>query len=116
MGMYDQYAHAQYLEAIRQRVCAKCIDRTPSGICVAGRYEDCALIQFLPQIVKVVTETRSDRIDDYISALRNEVCSECKNQSPEGICQVRDEIEFALDRYYPLVIEAIEEQLHLKWE
>ena len=33
----------------------------------------------------------------------------CKNQSPDGTCKLRNAADCGLDRYFELIIEAIEE-------
>ncbi|MBS4029763.1 MAG: hypothetical protein KGZ58_14155 [Ignavibacteriales bacterium] len=96
-----------YLETIRTHICSKCINRTSSGVCTPDIERDCALIQFLPEIVRIVNSTQSESYDDYVSALRDIVCAQCK-ESPQGVCSLRDDVECAVDRYYPLVIEAIQ--------
>jgi hypothetical protein len=44
--------------------------------------------------------------------LRKNVCSECRHQSSDGTCSLRRSLDCGLDRYFPLVIEAIEEVNH----
>jgi len=63
---------------------------------------------FMPQIVQAIQEVRSDKVGDYLASLRENVCADC-HEDKEGICNVRHEIECALDRYFPLIIDAIEE-------
>ncbi|HLF13814.1 MAG TPA: universal stress protein [Bacteroidota bacterium] len=104
----------RYLEEIRQRVCMKCIDRTPSGLCVASTYDSCAINRYLPEIIDIVLTTPGDNLDAYVARLREKVCSVCQHQSPDGHCDMRDDVECALDRYFPLVIEAIQEVHHVR--
>ncbi len=98
-----------YLQQIRQNVCSKCIDRTASGLCVATTFDSCAINRFLPEIIDIVLAGPADTYDDTVERLRSRVCSACEQQSPDGRCELRDDVECALDRYFPLVIEAIRE-------
>ncbi len=99
----------RYLQAIRERVCVKCIDRTTSGLCVASTFDACAINRYLPEIVDIVLAAPEGGNEEYVARLREKVCSVCQHQSPDGRCDMRDDVECALDRYFPLVIEAIQE-------
>jgi len=98
----------QYWSAIQDRVCPKCIDGDGAGNCRLPLDQSCAVQEFLPQIVQSVTSIRSDRYDDYVEALRKNVCAQCTEQTPEGICRRRNSVECALDRYYGLILQVIE--------
>ena len=99
----------RYLQAIREKICSKCIDRTSAGICAASTYEACAINRFLPEIIDIVLATGGNDIVAGVARLRETVCSVCQHQSPDGHCDLRDDVECALDRYFPLVVEAIQE-------
>jgi len=103
MMKYDE----KYLQEIRQRVCSKCIDRTASGLCTASTFDACAINRFLPEIIDIVLAEPVDDYATYVARLRSRVCSACERQSPDGRCDLRDDVECALDRYFPMVIEAI---------
>ena len=102
---YDE----RYLQAIREKICTKCIDRTSTGICAATTYEACAINRFLPEIIDIVLTTGGNDLGVHVARLRENVCSVCQHQSPDGHCDLRDDVECALDRYFPLVVEAIRE-------
>ncbi len=102
---YDE----RYLQAIRERVCMKCIDRTTSGLCVASTYDACAINRYLPEIIDIVLALPDAGNEVYVAKLRETVCAVCQHQSPDGRCDMRDDVECALDRYFPLVIEAIQD-------
>jgi len=99
----------QYLEMIQQRVCAKCIDTDEKGNCLLHDDEICAVEEFLPEIVQAIQRVQSDKVEDYVLELRNLVCSQCKHQSEDGTCVVRNNLDCGLDRYFPLIIEAVEQ-------
>lgn len=102
----------RYLLAIREKVCMKCIDRTPGGVCAASTFEACAINRFLPEIIDIVLSTGGDDPAAAVTRLRDEVCSLCLHQSPDGRCDLRDDAECALDRYFPLLVEAIRDVQH----
>ena len=97
-----------YWEEIQQRICHKCIDGDGKGNCRLPAGETCALKAFLPEIVSTVANVKTDSYDAYLGALRRHVCILCDWQTPDGVCKKRNDLECALDRYYPLVIEIIE--------
>jgi hypothetical protein len=45
----------------------------------------------------------------YEEELRKRVCFHCKNQTSDGRCSLRENVECTLDRYFPLIVEVIEE-------
>ena len=96
-------------DAIRQRICSVCVDRNTGGNCALDASSECALFDSFPRIVQAVSGVQSELIDDYVAAIRSTVCSECVNQDRNGICNVREEVRCALDRYLLLIVEAIEE-------
>lgn len=97
-----------YFDAIREYVCSVCQTPGAHSYCGVAEKDVCAVERFLPEIVSVATSINSDRIDDYVSALRDTVCRTCR---PEGQteCSVRDSQLCGLDRYFVLIIEAIEQ-------
>ena len=99
----------EYWLALQQRVCAKCIDGDGAGNCRLAQDEDCALKTHFPLILEVIQSTSSDKIDPYLERLRNSVCGICIHQSADNSCRLRDNVDCALDRYYPLIVEVIEE-------
>jgi hypothetical protein len=102
-----------YWEAVQRKVCQKCIDGDGHGNCRLGTVDECALKVYLPQIVEVVLAARSPDIEPYVQELRQKVCGECRHQGSDGNCLLRNAVDCALDRYFPLVVDAIEE-LHSK--
>ena len=102
----------EYAEAIRQKVCAKCIDRGMYGQCGLTTDQQCAVELHLPEIVRSVLSVKSDSLDRYLESLRTNVCGVCTHQTRDGSCMLRKQLDCGLDRYFPLIIEAIE-QTHL---
>ncbi len=98
------------LEAIvRNKLCRYCTDRTPEGCCGLERPEECALFRLFPQVVHAIQSTDSDNVNDYVAAIRGEVCVICQEQSTDGSCEKRHDVQCTLDAYLLLVVDAIEE-------
>ncbi len=98
-----------YRDAIQRRVCGVCLDQKDDGSCrLAGR-RTCAIEMHLPRIVQAVMAVDSVRMDEYIDAIRQQICSDCNEQSGDGRCQRRDSGECGLWTYLPLLVDAIEE-------
>ena len=98
------------LEAIvRERICRVCTDRTVDGACGLEDPSSCALFRLFPQVARAVQSTTSDDIRDYIRAIREQVCSICREQTADGECESRKHVRCALDAYLLPVIDAIEE-------
>lgn len=97
-----------YHDAIRERVCTRCIDGDGEGNCRLQSSTECPLMMHLPMIVNAVNRVSSDRVEDYVSELRAIVCTQCSHQTADGRCTLRTFVECGLDRYFPLVVEAIE--------
>lgn len=87
----------------------KCIDGDGHGFCRLRGEEECALKAYFPRIVESILAVQADRIEPYIESLRKNVCAFCRHQRPDGTCSFRVQLDCGLDRYFPLVIEAIEE-------
>jgi hypothetical protein len=94
---------------VRNRVCGVCSERTVEGACGLEKPSGCALFQLFPQVAKAIQSVSSEDINDYIGAIRRNVCAVCFDQAPEGSCETRAQVRCALDAYLLLVIDAIEE-------
>jgi hypothetical protein len=98
------------LEAIvRNRICKVCTSRTISGDCGLEEPSSCALFRLFPQVAQAIQSVRSDDINQYIEAIRRQVCSVCNDQSADGSCETRQQVQCSLDAYLLLVVDAIEE-------
>ena len=98
----------EYLEAIRLKVCSVCLDSRDDRTCgLSGRV--CAIEKHLPRLVEVLSEIDSPRMDDYVAAIRAQVCASCDQQDDSGRCDLRAQAACALDAYLSLVVDAVEE-------
>lgn len=98
-----------YEEAVVRHVCAHCIDFGEDGICHNPDPKGCAIFRYLPELIAIADRVRERRIQPYIDAVRKEICMKCRSGSPGDPCPLRDTLDCGLDRYLPLVLEAIEE-------
>lgn len=98
----------EYWQAVSAKVCVKCIDSDGQGNCRLTGIDECGLKFHFPRIIETVLSVKSDRMEPYIEALRRNVCAYCAHQSPDGKCMFRANVDCGLDRYFPLVVEAIE--------
>src|SRR3989338_1788285 len=98
-----------YRRAIQKKVCEHCIDLAENGHCVLTGERQCGVELYLDKIVSIVHSVKSQNLQDYVRVLREQVCASCKNQNPDGSCRLRGEADCGLDRYFALVVEAIEE-------
>jgi hypothetical protein len=98
----------QYWQAIQEKICPRCLDGDSEGTCRLPAGEECALKSFLPQMVVTIANVKSNSIESYIAALRRHVCILCDHQQANMTCKKRADLECALDRYYPLVVQIVE--------
>ena len=94
---------------VRNRICAVCTERTADGGCGLEQSTGCALFDLFPRVAQAIQTTNSDDIQQYIEAIRRDVCSVCLEQDPDGSCERRRQVRCALDAYLVPVVDAIEE-------
>jgi hypothetical protein len=103
MERYDEY-----WQAVSAKVCIKCIDADSNGHCRIGNERECGLKIHFPKIVETILSVESDKLEPYVLALRQTVCANCEYQSADGTCTVRTQIDCALDRYFPMIVDVIQ--------
>jgi hypothetical protein len=99
----------EYWAALQAKICVKCVDGNGSGACLIAPGRDCALRTHFDKIIAAVNAVYSHSVTPYVDELRKNVCASCAGQTPGGSCSLRDETECALDRYFPLIVQVIEE-------
>ena len=104
-----QRSLAELESIVRRKICGVCSDRTEDGSCGLDQPASCALFRLFPQVAQAIQSVDSSEIRDYVAAIRSRVCSICIEQTPEGSCEMRRQVECALDAYLVLIVEAIEE-------
>jgi hypothetical protein len=98
-----------YWQAVQYKVCVNCIDSDGHGTCRLRGEEECGLKTYFPQIIGAILSVVNTRIEPYVDALRKKVCSFCRHQTHDGRCSFRARLDCGLDRYFPLIVEAVEE-------
>lgn len=99
----------EYWDAVSAKVCGNCIDSDGFENCRLTGEQACGLKIHFPKVVETVLSVKGDRIEPYIDALRKNVCAFCRHQSPNGTCSFRRNLDCGLDRYFPLVVNTIED-------
>lgn len=97
-----------YEEALKRHVCSHCIDFGKDHICHAPDPKGCAVFRYLPELVSIAQQVNDLKIEPYLAAVRDHICMNCTNQT-SAKCSLRDSLDCGLDRYLPLVLEAIDE-------
>ena len=100
---------AELESIVRNRICAVCTERNVDGACGLEEPAGCALFDLFPRVAKAIQSTNSNDIQDYVEAIRRDVCSVCLDQDPDGSCERRRMVRCALDAYLLPVVDAIEE-------
>jgi hypothetical protein len=94
---------------VRNRICNVCTERTVEGQCGLEEPSSCALFRLFPQVAQAIQSVKSDDIQEYLDAIRRNVCSVCADRASDESCETRQEVRCALDAYLLLVVDAIEE-------
>jgi hypothetical protein len=94
---------------VRNRICKVCTERTVDGNCGLEEPSSCALFRLFPQVAQAIQSVDSDDVQQYIEAIRHNVCAVCADQARDGSCETRQQVQCALDAYLLLVVDAIEE-------
>jgi hypothetical protein len=94
---------------VRNKICNVCTERTVDGQCGLEEPSNCALFRLFPQVAEAIQAVKSDDIQQYIDAIRRNVCSVCADRASDESCETRQQVRCALDAYLLLVVDAIEE-------
>ena len=99
----------EYREALHAKICSRCADGDGTGACRIAPGRTCAIETHFERIIASVNSVYSPSIEPYEEQLRKRVCGVCREQAADGTCRLRDEVDCALDRYFPLIVQVIEE-------
>ena len=97
-----------YEEAVRRHVCSHCIDYGEDGQCHSLDVSGCAIYRFLPELIGIAQKIRRSNMKSYQRAVRKCICRRCDHSKGKE-CSLRKELDCALDRYLPLVLDALDE-------
>ena len=98
----------KYIKAIRENVCAICVDSNESGECTLNEKETCAVEFYFPKILDVVHGAGTDDLNEIHQKLADTVCVECRASIDNGHCYLREDANCSLDRYFSVIVETIQ--------
>ncbi|MBN1302333.1 MAG: hypothetical protein JW995_14040 [Melioribacteraceae bacterium] len=98
---------SKYIEALRENVCAICVDSSEEGECTLTEKEVCAIEIYFSRILDIIHSDQADDIDLLTDRLRKEICEKCRASVGKDKCYLRDDANCALDRYFPLIVETV---------
>jgi len=96
----------QYLDGVRSSVCKSCSKSDANGRCLAAPGTECVLELYLPQVTKALESAHGGSVDEYMLALRTEVCSTCKFRDESGYCYTSDSFGCPLESFFQTVANA----------
>jgi hypothetical protein len=82
--MAAQATLQEYLEEIRDHVCARCVERLPGAPPCEPLGKKCAIEAELPRFVNAVREVASPNIEPYVENIERRVCSQCERRGGEA--------------------------------
>jgi hypothetical protein len=92
----------EYLEEVRQRLCARCVVRVPGAPPCGPRGVGCGVERYLPELIGICHSIKSRLIDPFADAMEAQICTTCELRKSRGCpCPMK--------YLLPLAIEAIEE-------
>ena len=95
-----------YIEAIRETVCAVCVD-SQNGECTLSGDEYCAVEVHAAKIIKLVQKSEAEDFQTLYDEMKLKICADCRDESDNGDCSVRKDANCSLDRYFPLIVDTI---------
>ena len=101
-------------DRIRETICQACMHRTAKAGCSLGGEQECAIMSRSDKIIEIVRSIQDPSIEPYVERLREIICNECRMQDPRGHCRMRDHADCALDDYFVLLVDQVEQELDLE--
>lgn len=102
MPAYENERYQPYLDALREQVCSRCIERPPGGPPCLPLGKRCGLELNLPQIVDAVHQVHSNNMEPYAEVFHDLVCTQCANRTTS-------QCPCPMDYLLLLAVQAIEE-------
>lgn len=75
--MFTEEVLTEYLDEIREQVCAHCPERPPGGPPCEPLGKFCGVEMHLPRLIDSIHAVQSQRTDPYLAHNRMEICSRC---------------------------------------
>lgn len=106
-----QPLHDRVQNRIRETICKACIYERADGGCSLSGQRECPILGRLPKIIDIIRTTHDSDIGPYVERLREVICKDCEMQDPAGTCALREHAECALDDYFVLIVDLVEQEL-----
>ena len=98
-------------ERVEAEISPNCMHRMPSGVCRQPEDFPCPIHGNMAAIIEVVRSVSSNRIDPYVTRLREVVCQKCQMLNESSECKLRDTLDCCLDVFVVLIVKIVEEEL-----
>jgi len=98
----DEPTRSEYLAAIRDYVCSRCVERPPEGPPCLPHGKICGIELHLPELLDAIHRCDSKSIAPYLDETHRRVCSFCAHRGGES-CPC------PMDTLAVLLVEAVEE-------
>ena len=98
----DEPTRAEYLAAIRDYVCSRCVERPPGGPPCLPHGKICGIELHLPEMLESIHRCDSPCIVPYLDETHKSVCAFCVHRGGE-------QCPCPMDRLAVLLVEAVEE-------
>ncbi len=92
----------EYLDAIRENVCSRCVERPRGGPPCGPLGKPCGVEMHLPQLIEAVHQVHSELIAPYVANNRDTICTSCPYHNDTSFCPC------PMDSLAVLVVQAIE--------
>jgi hypothetical protein len=91
-------------------ICPFCTERRDDGSCGLDRLDECPIATHLDALVYAAVTVHSQRLDDYVDAVRRDICPTCRHRTlPADRCDVRSEGHCSLDAYLMPALDVVEQ-------
>jgi hypothetical protein len=97
----------KYLKAIKENVCAICVDSSEKGKCTLHKDETCAVEFYFPQIMEIIKDNYNSDKKIMLDKLRAKICVDCRAQNEEEFCYLREDANCSLDRYFNVIVDVV---------
>ena len=98
----EEPTRSEYLAAIRNYVCSRCVERPPEGPPCFPHGKICGIELHLPEMLDSIHRCNSRSIEPYLDETHAHVCSSCAHRNGE-------QCPCPMDRLHVLLVEAVEE-------
>ena len=76
--------YGEYLQELRDTVCAHCIERPTGGPPCAPLGRICGIEQHVPKLVDICRETNTVQMGPYMDKVHDLICTDCPNRDAEN--------------------------------